>query len=304
MLPPMRKRLSILIPVLLVVILAGICIWIVHSAGPQPVYQGKPLDYWLTGFDFANSRGAKPQEPPPPSWNEAGEAVRQMGTNAVPTLLRMLQARDSKFKDSVISLLRKQHIFKPPEAAVKKNIKALHAFTALGPKGAPAVPALIKMYEQDSSSFSQQGVPMMLANMGSAAEPAIPLLVGATTHTNEYVRNNAIFALGGLHMEPKLVVPALIRCLNDSNAMVQAQAAGALASYGKDARSTFPVLLELWKNTPYRTAPSGAIGLGGTFVSWQWGGGRPSWGTPNVADAVKKALQSIDPEAAAKAGVQ
>ena len=38
--------------------------------------------------------------------------LQQIGTNAIPTLLRMLRARDSSFKLKLISLAQKQHFIK------------------------------------------------------------------------------------------------------------------------------------------------------------------------------------------------
>ena len=40
------------------------------------------------------------------------EVVRQAGTNALPTLLRMLRAKDSSLKVNLVDLLTRQHIIK------------------------------------------------------------------------------------------------------------------------------------------------------------------------------------------------
>jgi hypothetical protein len=72
----MRKRFRSLLAVLLVAVVGGLA-WQV-TRPREPVYQGKPLSYWLV-------RPARD-----PNFN----ALRALGTNAIPTLLQMLRAKD------------------------------------------------------------------------------------------------------------------------------------------------------------------------------------------------------------------
>ena len=58
----------------------------------EPVYQGKSLSFWLQGYIQGGSYIGVWPEP------EVDEAVRQIGTNAIPALLHMLRAHDSKLK--------------------------------------------------------------------------------------------------------------------------------------------------------------------------------------------------------------
>ena len=81
----MRKRVHVALAVLLVAI-AGATAWpILRERGP--VYQGKRLSHWL-----ANDDGSLEAE------RNAQRAVVEAGTNAVPTLLRMLRHSDSVFR--------------------------------------------------------------------------------------------------------------------------------------------------------------------------------------------------------------
>jgi hypothetical protein len=44
--------------------------------------------------------------------HQANEAVSAIGTNGIPTLLRLLRAKDSNLKIRVMGLLQRQHIVK------------------------------------------------------------------------------------------------------------------------------------------------------------------------------------------------
>ena len=98
----MSKRYRILTAILLGGALGGFT-WFV--LGPQePVYESKPLSVWLEGYD--DGVWGSPQR------KKADEAVRHLGTNALPTLLRLLQAEDSVLKIRLIRLAQKQHLIK------------------------------------------------------------------------------------------------------------------------------------------------------------------------------------------------
>src|SRR4051794_10793082 len=80
------KRLRIVLAVLLVAMIGGLA-WLA-SRQREPMYQGQPLSYWLGGYDSPPLTNVTP--------SQADAAVRQLGTNAFPVLLRRLQQRDSK----------------------------------------------------------------------------------------------------------------------------------------------------------------------------------------------------------------
>jgi hypothetical protein len=99
----MRKRVQIALAVLLVVI-AGVGVW-QGLREREPVYQGKPLSSWLIAV-YSTTGTPEAQE------EQANAAVRQVGTNVLPTLLRMLRAKDSPLKVKLMALADKQHVIK------------------------------------------------------------------------------------------------------------------------------------------------------------------------------------------------
>jgi hypothetical protein len=145
----MQKRVYIALAVLLVM-LAGVIAWqVLHLR--EPIYQGKRLSSWLEAYKLYGVAGVE-------TWQvrveqqEADEAVRRIGTNALPTLLRMLRAKDSALKVKLMDLAQKQrfiHINYIPSDEL--NYRACSAFGVLRAKAQSAVPALIRIYEQNIS---------------------------------------------------------------------------------------------------------------------------------------------------------
>src|SRR6185503_2169133 len=69
-------------------------LWILSSAGErEPVYQGKTLHYWLSDYWPGVSH--------PTEQNKI--AVRQIGTNAIPILLRWISAKDRPLKAKMVT---------------------------------------------------------------------------------------------------------------------------------------------------------------------------------------------------------
>jgi len=251
----MRKRVRIALAVLFVAVVSGI-VWQVLQPR-EPVYQGKPLSFWLIY--------GKPQE--------SEDAVRQAGTNAIPTLLRMLRAKDSALKVKLMDLTSRQHIIKIHfTQALVLNIEAVHGFAALGAKAQSAVPAVIEILNQDGSSYHSM---YALSTIGPAAKEAIPaLLKRLDDPTTEY--EYAVFStLRGIGAKSDEVVPVLIRQLASTNVAKQGRALARLSQFGSDAKSAVPKVLGF---------------LDSPQLSLRW--------------EATNCLKTIDPEAAAKAGVK
>jgi hypothetical protein len=114
----MRKRVRLLLAVVLVAVI-GMIAWQVLRQS-EPVYQGKPLSAWLgvcskLSLDWQNSLMHPSDSLFNPSFGPVlseKAAVRQAGTNALPTLLRMLLVKDSALKDRLVDLAERQHFIK------------------------------------------------------------------------------------------------------------------------------------------------------------------------------------------------
>src|SRR5205823_6495064 len=99
----MIKRLCIVFAIPLVAILGLFaCQMLQPHEPPEQVYQGRPLSVWLRGFTDDKIMDSDQDR------DRTYKAVRQIGTNAIPTLLQMLGAKDSALKLKLIALAKKQ----------------------------------------------------------------------------------------------------------------------------------------------------------------------------------------------------
>jgi HEAT repeat protein len=274
----MTKQARIALAVLLLVI-AGLIAWqVLRPHEREPVYQGKSLSVWLREY---RGRG---------DVDGATHAVRQIGTNAIPTLLKMLRRKDSELVAGLVSFWN-QHFWqmrylprwarRPYMAYYQQdrapfiNHEAAGGFEILAANSQQAVPALIKIYKQNISESSQAAVLQALGAIGPAARMAIPSIVRAANSSSELVRFSAVTALAQINSESTLTVPALGKSLRDANGRIRATAAQALGDFGAEARATVPTLMQM-VNDPDEV----------------------------VQEASIEALNQIDPEAAARAGVK
>jgi HEAT repeat protein len=286
----MRKRVHIVLAVLLVM-LAGVAAW-QGLREREPVYQGKSLSKWLE--DYTALRGAFTLGGATVGFVGAGggmqgyrfdsakvdAAVRQIGTNALPTLLRMLRVKDSALRLKLERFAR-QHTgfrveFTPDGTLNVHNVhrvidlsltssealrfRAVAAFRALGGEARRAVPELIEIYKQ-MPERGPWGAGAALGSIGPDASAAIPSLLRNVGNTNAVAREIAVTALGEIHAQPQLVVPALIAALHDPAQSVELAALAALGRYGEEAKTAVPALVAILKaeRNPITLANAAAV---------------------------------------------
>lgn len=163
----MGKRSRIGIAFLLIVILAGIA-WLTFRTR-EPKYQGKSLSQWVDGYVQSLRDGE--------TTKQTDEAVRYFGTNAIPTLLRKLQAKESPFTEKLVALAQKQKLIKVPYVrASNRNFGAYLGFMALGPEAKNAVPTLIELFDKNINQ-QQWAIADILGSIGPDARSAIPSLI-------------------------------------------------------------------------------------------------------------------------------
>ncbi len=149
----------------------------------EPTYQRRPLSSWLEDM------GGMVR--PPESYAAASEAIRHMGTNAIPFLLKRLQARDSAAKRKVMEWNAKQSTFQFHfTQAAELRYQAIRAFHALEPEvRSAAIPPLAVLLNRDETT---EDAAVVLSGMGTAA---FVHLSAALTNDSEKVRASATFAL-------------------------------------------------------------------------------------------------------------
>jgi hypothetical protein len=174
----MRKRFRILLAILLLAFVSGVA-WQMCRLR-EPVYQGRNLTEWLDDCSVY----------PPWHWGEyprafnprapaAKLAIKEIGTNAIPVLLGMLQAGDSMttLKMRLNVLLDRQSItrfrFRP---GYYRRELAVFGFGILDRNAAPAIPALIGLLKNEHT-VHRDAVIHALGSIGPAAKDAVPYLL-------------------------------------------------------------------------------------------------------------------------------
>ena len=263
----------------------------------EPVYQGKPLSEWIDRLNVGSDEQIQVAE----------EAVRHLGTNGLPALIRMIDSEDSWLKTKIMQLAEKQSFLKLPLVSGRiDQFRAVNAFHVLGAEAKPASSDLLKLVENGPDAVrcfalcaladigpDESAVPTLvnclndytradytrfkaafaLGAMGPRAEIAIPDLLTALRETNDYVRSHAARALGQIKRKPDVVVPALIELLSDDHWEARQNAALSLGEFGTNAKAAVPALSRLLDD-------------------------------PQVGISASNSLKQIDLEAAAKAGVK
>jgi hypothetical protein len=134
----------------------------------EPVYQGKPLSHWVKKLGEVHRVGDRmfftvdaPRNmklggiPAQLQHEHAAEALRRIGTNAIPELMAMLDCKDSRFKRKVMrwanELASKQGFFDfRYRFSEERRFSAIQALSELGPQAKLASPKLL-IVAQDSN---------------------------------------------------------------------------------------------------------------------------------------------------------
>jgi hypothetical protein len=199
-------------------------VWLSSAGAPtEPVYQGRKLSAWLKVFNY------RWQNDPALSERDARRALRDAGTNAVPTLMRMLRATDSPLKLKVNWLLQKQHWFKVNiRSAADIHLEAEEAFRELGVRAVPAIPELAKMCDENLPVDTKAAVINVLGTIGPADRLALSALQLAAASTNSTVSAVATSELRNINQSRQGmsgVESRMMENLTEQNPNVRLQAA-------------------------------------------------------------------------------
>jgi len=202
-------------------------------SGPrEPEYGGRKLSEWVDTWAYSTNR------------DKCDDAIRHIGTNALPYLLRWIQDKPA-WKSKLNRLTRRVFGRYDLGGGDRRFLRAEHAveaFRALGPEARPAIPQLMRLMNDSNRLWSAERAARAIARMGTNARPALGNLVALLANTNG-LAVYAVYAVGELQLEPQLVVPGLTNCLRSSNDTIRFSAALALGKFREDACSAVPALL-------------------------------------------------------------
>jgi hypothetical protein len=216
---------------------------------PQPSYRGRSLTTWLMLYRSANLHF--PTDPEP------AQALRQMGPRALPYLLAWLPDERPAWKNRVLSALNS---VPAPAHTVSTNLSrklrmewerreagyrmSIWGFGVLGPAARPAAAQLGRLALNGTGKAADRAARALL-DMGTNAEPALPLLLSSLRSARQPGATRAVWLLGALQGVASASVPPLITTLEDSNPEVRVLAMRALGRLGEAAAPAVPALLKV-----------------------------------------------------------
>jgi hypothetical protein len=222
-----RNKRRILWGLVLVAILGALA-WVVlfPPESPVPRYKGRPFTDWLGRFQ----PGYPFSYPNIMDDHIAEEAVRSVGTNAIPTLLRMLRAHDPVWKRRFMDVMWKLHLGRNLKhiPAEWQNYQGGLAFRWLGTEASNAVPALVQIYGRSLSGDSRHYTIVALEAIHSRPELSVPVLIEGLNDPDQGFRFVAASGLSVFGTNAGAAVPALLKAMNDSSPSVRFSASRAL----------------------------------------------------------------------------
>ncbi len=258
----LRWVLTVFFTVLLLSILA-----FVLSDSREPSYNGQPLTFWLDKLKWWGTD----------SQNESAQAIRAMGTNAIPKLVKILNSPSVRLRQKVMFWLNKQRLFLnkfkiPPDRHWQSTI----AFKILGTNAQSAVIPLSKILQKSRNpgyvatslasigpasldvliqainhpDFNVQAASIAaLFSMRQTAFPAIPALLKKMEDGHTSLREMIVDSLAQIDAENPSALPALIKQLQSDDILIKKNAARTLKQYGPRAKAAVPQLLISIKDT-------------------------------------------------------
>jgi HEAT repeat protein len=240
----------------------------------QPVHNGKPLIAWAQQYGSNNWTANRAAA------EEAQVAIRQIGTNSIPFLLRLMESRESSLKKRFRQVLpRKWHatLRLEDQSGDVRRIGA-HGLAALGTNAPGAVPPLIELAKNHPDEDGRYLAVFALRTLGPAAEPAVPFYIQCLTNKDGTIRNEAAVGLVLIPRHWNTTFPPLLEYLEsikESRGWELPHAIQLMGQMGTNARPAVPVLTSLLSHSQ-----------------------------ADVRQAVTNSLLWIDPDAANKAGIK
>jgi hypothetical protein len=263
----------------------------------EPEYQGKKLSEWMAILyrDDNSELGSRERQ-------KALDAIRHIGTNALPIALIWIQFEPSRLRFRIQDKLEKLPFRlgdRPPlnvvgtDKGFEKSHWAETVFAFLTTNAVSAVPELTRFisdrkafYAAHAAAFAlgqigKEGLPALLATLSDTNSPtravaaqhishierteaaqAVPVLIRYLDDPDLYVAEAVYTTLGHLHIEGGIAVPALIQAAHNPRSELRAGAVACLGRFGDHSRPAIPTLLQCLDDSNLSVAIAAAQALG------------------------------------------
>jgi HEAT repeat protein len=310
----MNARATLLFGVFFVGALGTLFWWAMLQAG-EPAYRGRSLTSWVRqGYGPSATRE---------QLQRANEAVRAIGTNALPFWVKMLSStNDSSFRAALNADVGRKLKFNLTTAEDRRYLGQC-AFHILGEEGKSAISSLSKLLNDFQTcalatvALAGLGPEGLAAITNALSNPKNPCRYWIAASLGNCAKPPNFYALerqGYGPWEPPasvtgVVVPALINCLKEDDLNLRVFSAQSLGFLIKEPARVVPALTDLLQrdtNVVTRVTTIAALGRFGSAAK----PAKPEINRylqdpdPLLRGSVTKALEQISPEAATAAGVK
>ncbi|HEX5219701.1 MAG TPA: HEAT repeat domain-containing protein [Verrucomicrobiae bacterium] len=215
---------------------------------------------------------------------EAADAIKQIGTNGLPSLVAWMGAHRRPWKAKIAMAVQKlpaairpsklpgwldyseynQRVWLaytgfrilgteaapavPEVARIARDPHAVGskvAISALSQIGKPAVPELIALLTTNNAPTTRRDVLMGLGDIGPNAAESVPVVIACLKETDETMACLAARTLSRIRRRSELAIPALVEGLDDRRYGVKVAAVRALGDYGHGALPATAFLRDL-----------------------------------------------------------
>jgi len=233
--PTNRRRWRIVAVLCALLIGAVVVAWWTREREPR--YKGVPLTAWLCTYDSYFGSGNFPTTS---QMEDAAEAVRHIGTNALPFLLRWMCDEPAPWRIKWrIALEKLPHPADRLGRLTDRRIGpgwelrhrlALYGFTILGPDASPAIPELIRLQRATNSPLVSQYAGIALSRV-QGDRLSLNLATLADAQAPPLLRAFAAHSIALIGTNTPAVQSTLVRALEDQDAIVRLYATNALRNF-------------------------------------------------------------------------
>jgi HEAT repeat protein len=204
------------------------------AADKEPVYQGRTLTQWTRDIDphYAVAVGHEP-----PEWI----AIRTMGSNAIPTLLKWMAQKDPP---------EPQKPNLAPCYTVVRSERAVLAFHILGEAAGPAIPELTRLA---ITTRDPERADRCINALAAIGPESLPSFIEILTNGTYRARFSALEWFPALHVDNTPAMAGMINCLTHKNENLGFRAAQTLS----ESAIPEPILVPALTNALTTASPGG-----------------------------------------------
>ncbi len=196
---------------------------------PEPSYAGRSLSEWLLLLQAPQFSNAAPSK------TEAADAIRHIGTDAIPPVLAWIQYEIPGWKKLATRLafrMRLQRLIPHHDSQLERAEAAEQAFGVLGTSAASAIPRLSEMIKDPKREGTRSGRRAVgaLSRIGQESVPTLSSALLNPEAPNRWLVAARIREMARAGLDVSLAIPALLKCSQDRNVSAAKAAKNELIS--------------------------------------------------------------------------